>query len=106
MFSLSCNYFLNSQPNTLNQLRECAHCGAEVPAGAPACPECGSDEQTGWSEAAKTGDLDLPEESFDYADYVSREFGEKRRVPRGIHWFWWLVGILLLAVLGWALVRS
>jgi hypothetical protein len=28
----------------------CPFCHAEVPEGAPACPECGSDEQTGWSE--------------------------------------------------------
>ncbi len=28
----------------------CPHCGAEVPFGAPACPECGSDDETGWSE--------------------------------------------------------
>ncbi len=28
----------------------CPHCEAEVPRNAPACPECGSDENTGWSE--------------------------------------------------------
>lgn len=28
----------------------CPHCEAEVPLGAAACPECGSDEKTGWSE--------------------------------------------------------
>jgi len=83
---------------------ECPNCGAEVPAGALACPECGSDEQTGWSEAAKTGELDLPEESFDYDEFVNREFEKKRPVPRGIHWFWWLVGFLLLAAFGWLVV--
>jgi hypothetical protein len=31
----------------------CPICGADVPIKARACPECGSDEQTGWSEAAK-----------------------------------------------------
>ncbi len=30
----------------------CPNCGAMVPANAKACPECGSDEETGWSEAA------------------------------------------------------
>jgi hypothetical protein len=35
----------------------CPHCGAEVPARALACPECGSDEETGWSENAAFGDL-------------------------------------------------
>jgi hypothetical protein len=74
----------------------CPNCGAEVPAHAKSCPECGSDEQTGWSEEAHTGGLDLPEENFDYDDYVKREFGQKTPVPRGVHWFWWLTGIAVL----------
>ena len=35
----------------------CPHCGADVPADALACPECGSDQETGWSEAAAYDDL-------------------------------------------------
>ncbi|WP_156815625.1 zinc ribbon domain-containing protein [Pseudanabaena sp. PCC 6802] len=35
----------------------CPICGADVPIKARACPECGSDEQTGWSEAAKYAHL-------------------------------------------------
>ncbi len=31
----------------------CPNCGAEVPPSAKACPECGSDEKTGWSEKAR-----------------------------------------------------
>ncbi|HEY1011898.1 MAG TPA: zinc ribbon domain-containing protein, partial [Herpetosiphonaceae bacterium] len=31
---------------------DCQHCGAIVPAGALACPECGADDQTGWSPRA------------------------------------------------------
>src|ERR1041384_1119375 len=34
----------------------CPNCGAEVPRQAKACPECGSDEKTGWSEEAHAGD--------------------------------------------------
>ena len=75
----------------------CPQCGAEVPPKARACPECGSDEQTGWSEQAQIGDLDLPNQEFDYSDYVKREFGGQSPIPRGVHWFWWLVGVALLA---------
>ncbi len=75
----------------------CPNCGAEVPANAKACPECGSDEQTGWSDEAQSSGLDLPDENFDYNDYVKREFGGKTPVPHGVHWFWWLVGIAVLA---------
>ena len=35
----------------------CPHCGASVPPDATACPECGSDSQTGWSEQADYDDL-------------------------------------------------
>ena len=73
----------------------CPHCGAVVPPTAKACPECGSDEQTGWSEEARASDLDLPDEDFDYDDFVQREFGGKKPVPRGIHWFWWVIAVLI-----------
>ena len=62
----------------------CPNCGADVPRKARACPECGADEATGWSEEARASGLDLPDESFDYDDFVKRQFGEKRLVPRGI----------------------
>ncbi|MCP4373978.1 MAG: zinc-ribbon domain-containing protein, partial [Deltaproteobacteria bacterium] len=37
----------------------CPNCGAEVPSKARACPECGSDENTGWSEETMYDDLGL-----------------------------------------------
>jgi hypothetical protein len=80
-------------------LEVCPNCGAEVPPKARACPECGADEQTGWSEAARTDGLDLPDENFDYGDFVKREFGGQRAVPRGVHWFWWVVALAVVALL-------
>jgi hypothetical protein len=74
----------------------CPNCGADVPRTATACPECGADEQTGWSDAARTDGLDLPDDAFDYNEYVQREFGKPGPVPRGLHWFWWLIGLLVL----------
>jgi len=75
----------------------CPNCGADVPRNAKACPECGSDEKTGWSETGHADGLGLPEEDFDYDRFVKQEFGEASPVPRGMHWFWWLVAVLLLA---------
>ena len=75
----------------------CPNCGAEVPPRAKACPECGSDEQTGWSEEAHADGLGLPDQEFDYDDFVKREFGSKKPVPRGVHWFWWVVAVLVAA---------
>jgi hypothetical protein len=73
----------------------CPQCGAELPLKAKACPQCGSDEKTGWSDEARTDELGLPNPDFDYNEFVKREFGGGVK-PRGLHWFWWLVGLLLL----------
>ena len=75
----------------------CPNCGAGVPPGAKACPECGSCAETGWSREAATSDLGLPDEDFDHADFVRREFGDGKPVPTGISLFWWLVAILVAA---------
>jgi hypothetical protein len=84
----------------------CPCCGAEVPPKAKACPECGADEHTGWSEEADSGGLDLPDENFNYEEFVEREFeGGKNPKPRGIHWFWWLVAILLVAAFVWGMLH-
>jgi len=68
----------------------CPNCGAEVPPEAKTCPECGSDEQTGWSETAYASRLGLPDENFDHD-------GPEPVKPRGIGWFWWVVAVLVAA---------
>lgn len=83
----------------------CPNCGAEVPPRAKACPACGSDEKTGWSEEARTDGLDLPDENFDYDDFVQSEFGGKSPKARGLNWFWWLVAVLLLVAIALVYVR-
>ena len=74
----------------------CPNCGASVPPNAKACPECGSDEETGWSDATETDGLDIPDENFDYKDFVKKEFG-KGPVPHGVKLYWWLVAVILVA---------
>ena len=74
----------------------CPNCGAIVPRGAKACPECGSDEKTGWSDSACTGHLGIPDEKFDYDEFVKEEFAPRSPKPRGIHWLWWLTALLLV----------
>ena len=79
----------------------CPNCGADVPPNARACPECGACDQTGWSENAETGGLGIPEENFDYDEFVKREFGPKRALPYGVPWYWWAVGFVLAGLLFW-----
>ena len=75
----------------------CSNCGAEVPHNARACPECGSDEQTGWSETAYASQLGLPDENFDHDEFIKEEFGPETARPRGIGWFWWMAALLVTA---------
>lgn len=75
----------------------CPNCGADVPPRAMACPECGADENTGWSEEAAASNLDLPDDSFDYDEFVKREFeGKSPEKPgKGL----WLIVAVVLALL-------
>lgn len=83
----------------------CPNCGAEIPPKAKACPECGSDETTGWSEKAHADNLGLPEEEFDYEEFVKEEFGTGRAKPPGISWPWWGVALVLAGLLLFLLLR-
>lgn len=74
----------------------CPVCGEEVPARAVACPVCGADHRSGWREDAdQSGGLGLPDDEFDYDEFVAQEFGGR---PKSSHLnpIWWIAGIVLL----------
>jgi len=84
----------------------CPCCGCRLAAGARVCPDCGADEETGWSQGW-SGEAPV-EEPFDYEDFVRREFGGEKSPhrqwrPAGVSWFWWFVavGCLGLFAAGW-----
>lgn len=79
--------------------RVCPICGTLVPPDARACPGCGSDEQTGWSETAFAPQPDLAEEEFDYDEFVKREFGGGSHFQRHTRKLWVVVAIAVFAVL-------
>lgn len=81
---------------------ECAVCGAAIPRQAKACPECGADERTGWRGQSVYEGLDLPDDAWDeQGSHPSRS--QPSRV-NGLPWYWWLVGVLLLALLGFGFI--
>lgn len=85
----------------------CPNCGAVVPRRAKSCPECGSDEQTGWADDAVPQRLGIPEDSFDHDEFVRQEFGHPPRAtrPPGGSWLWWGVAVLLVVLFLWRYLR-
>ncbi|MEY2519338.1 MAG: hypothetical protein QOF24_1097 [Verrucomicrobiota bacterium] len=74
----------------------CPVCGETVPRKALACPECGADHNSGWREDADTyGGLDLPDQDFNYDEFVREEFGSSFK-PAGIKTIWWITAILII----------
>jgi hypothetical protein len=73
-----------------------------VPRGAAACDDCGACHQSGWKSDARTYDgLDLPDEDFDYDDFIQREFDQSEGSKTGLtkEHLWRLVAAILLAVM-------
>ena len=72
-----------------------------MPRKALACPECGSDHETGWSEDADAQRLGLPDEKFDYDEFVKEEFEEEKKEirPHGISPLWWIVAIVVVVLM-------
>lgn len=86
----------------------CPHCGAQVPARSRACPECGSDEQTGWSAEAENAGTPTgysADDDFDYEEFFRREFssGRRFRLGRRSRPFVALTVLALMAMLIWLL---
>jgi hypothetical protein len=87
----------------------CPKCGTDVPPRARACPECGADENTGWSDQAHADSIGLPDDSFDYGEYVQREFGggSKRDAAKArARNLWRVVAALLVLGMVWLIFRG
>ena len=87
----------------------CPNCGADVKKGKLACPECGSCDETGWSDAASEGFADGEwddEGDFDYDDFVKREFPDSAGPFSSQSWGVTLVILLICLAMGLAVVLS
>jgi ribosomal protein L40E len=82
----------------------CPHCGAEVPARSWACPQCGSDEKTGWSDGAGEAGAGA-DDDFDYEEFLRREFPSNHcpKFGRRPALFVALTVLALIAALTWLL---
>jgi hypothetical protein len=79
-----------------NETFICPVCGGTVSLGSHACPHCGADDQTGWSDRTYLDGIDLGDD-IDYGELVENEFPSE--VPRkrpNVPWTAVVAAILLL----------
>lgn len=82
----------------------CPTCDKEVAVGTN-CPRCtkksspAQRERKPWEQEETADGLDLPDEDFDYDDFIAGEFGKAPHRKTGIAWYWYLVAVLLLALM-------
>ena len=72
----------------------CPHCGASFPRGRLACPECGSDESTGWKSQEE-----IDYESVEIPDHWPEEPVRGGPLPR-----WLLLAAAVAALIAFALL--
>lgn len=70
------------------------------------CPGCAKKRKPlkksakkSWEQDAAADGLGLPDDDFDYDDFVSREFGHTPHRKLGVKWYWWLLGVAALAAM-------
>lgn len=76
---------------------ECPGCGSAVSPNASGCQDCGAKKVDGrWVAPESSDGLALPDDDFDYDDFVEREFGSGSGRKSGKELFWWIVAIVVL----------
>jgi hypothetical protein len=90
----------------------CPFCDREVRVGQP-CAGCAAKRKPAAPKKAKSWEqdktqdgLDLPDEDFDYDEFIAREFGGKPHRKIGVKWYWWLLGVALIALMLVAALRG
>jgi hypothetical protein len=77
----------------------CPGCGREVRVGSQGCPQCNQLDPWEQDDTEIYDGLDLPDDKFDYQQFLKNEFGDKKINTNGLSLFWWIVAIILLIAL-------
>ena len=79
----------------------CPFCDCEVRVGEP-CLGCVKKAKNptlpkrSWQQDKSSDGLDLPDDDFNYDEFVTREFGKAPHQGLGLKWYWWLLGVTVL----------
>ena len=85
----------------------CSHCGAAVPARSPACPECGSDDATGWASDEELHEAAWAEDDEEsYQDVIrSLPGGEAKGAAVGSReWTLGIIAVIVLVAFLWSYI--
>jgi hypothetical protein len=83
--------FCDREVRVGKQCKGCAKKGKPAPAKA----------KRSWEHDEMYDGLDLPDDDFDYDEFVAKEFGHMPHKKIGVKWYWWLLGVVILVL--WAL---
>lgn len=85
----------------------CPHCGADAHPNAAGCRECGARKVDGrWEDPEAYDGVDLPDDDFDYEEFIRNEFGEGEGRDRSFRkTFWWVVAVITLIAFAWISFR-
>ncbi len=83
----------------------CPFCDREVRVGA-SCEGCAKKTKPVVAKAKRFSKhdeiydgLDLPDDDFDYDEFVAKEFGNIPHKKIGVKWYWWVLGVFLLVLM-------
>lgn len=92
----------------------CPTCDSEVEVGGD-CPICvlknkprrkkttaGSPKS--WHQDSSLDGLNLPDEDFDYDEFVKEEFSSEPHEKVGIKFYWWFTALLLVIAFVWLVI--
>ena len=89
----------------------CPTCGSAVKVGT-ACPGCvpkkikrkkrvsaGPKKRKAWEQASIYDGLGIPDDEFDYEEFIDREFSRKPHRQIRIKWYWWATALVLAGLM-------
>ena len=77
--------------------QDCPGCPKPKPAKRLKAAKRKAPPRRSWEQDSDYDGLDLPDEDFDYDEFVAKEFGTPHQRLQ-VKWYWWILGIIMLVL--------